>query len=196
MDKKINNVCVYCASSTKTDKRYTNAARLLGEFLAKNNVAITYGGGAVGSMGALAEGALSENGTVTGVIPEFMYELEWGKPDLTNLKVVPDIHIRKRTMLENADAVIALPGGSGTLEELLEAITWKRLGLYTNPIILVNIAGFYAPLIQMLNHSIDERFMDQRHREMWSVVEDVEHVLDAIQSAPAWDSDARRFAAI
>lgn len=150
----------------------------------------------VGSMGALADGALARGGQVIGIIPEFMHDLEWGHPEITELRVVGDMHTRKRTMMEESDAIIALPGGTGTMEELLEAITWKRLGMYLNPIVLVNVAGFYSPLIQMLNHSIDEHFMDMRHREMWSVVDSVDAVPDALRSAPDWHAENRNFAAI
>lgn len=150
----------------------------------------------IGSMGALADGALANGGEVVGIIPEFMYDLEWGHPEITELRVVGDMHTRKRDMMDKSDAVIALPGGSGTMEELLEAITWKRLGIYLNPIVLVNLAGFYTPLIQMLNYSIDEHFMDKRHREMWSVVDKVETVPEALRSAPGWDAGNRDFAAI
>lgn len=150
----------------------------------------------VGSMGALADGALAKGGEIIGIIPAFMYDMEWGHPEITELRVVGDMHTRKRDMMEGSDAIIALPGGSGTMEELLEAITWKRLGIYLNPIVLVNLAGFYTSLIQMLNYSIDEHFMDKRHRDMWSVVDKVETVPEALRSAPGWDADNRDFAAI
>src|SRR5213080_950521 len=138
----LGRVCVYCASSRKSDAAYYEAAASLGRSLAQRGIAIVYGGGAVGSMGALADAALAEGGKVIGVLPRFMYDLEWGHPRLTELRLVGDLHERKRLMIEEVDAIVALPGGSGTLEELMEAITWKRLGLHGHPIVLVNVRSF------------------------------------------------------
>ncbi|MFO7769132.1 MAG: TIGR00730 family Rossman fold protein [bacterium] len=196
MERDFRRVCVYAASSRQTDSRYTDAARELGRLLAGEGIGIVYGGGRVGSMGALAEGALEADGKVLGVIPRFMMEVGWGHSGISELRVVDDIHIRKRTMLELSDAVVALPGASGTLEELLEAITWKRLGLYTSPVVMVSVDGFYEPLVRMLEQTVEERFMDPRHLDMWSVAERVEDVLPALRQAPPWDPDALDFAAI
>ena len=190
----MQRVCVYCASSRRTDPAFREAAGRLGRALARSHVTLVYGGGAVGSMGALADGALAEGGAVVGVLPRFMQELEWGHVGLTELKLVADMHERKRTMIEGADGVVALPGGCGTLEELLEAMAWKRLGLYSGPIVLVNLAGFFDPLLEMLRRCIAGGFMDERHASMWSVVGQPEDVLDAIRAAPAWDPGARSFA--
>jgi uncharacterized protein (TIGR00730 family) len=145
-------------------------------------------------MGALADGALARGGRVEGVLPRFMYDLEWGHPRLSDLHVVNDLHERKRLMLDRSDAVVALPGGCGTFEELFEAITWKRLGLWSHPIVLMNVRGFYDPAVALLESAVDERFMDERHRAMWSVVDGPEQVLDAIREAPPWSEEARRFA--
>lgn len=187
---------MFCASSRQCDPLYHQAAFELGRLLAQEKITIVYGGGAVGSMGYLANGALSENGRVIGVIPEFMFNLEWGHPQLTRLEIVPDMATRKRKMTEDSDAVIAMPGGSGTMEELFETITMKRLGFYHNPIILLNIAGYFDPLIEMLNRMIDEHFMDPRHRQLWQVAEKPGQVVPAILSAPSWFKNAREFAAI
>ncbi|HKD54680.1 MAG TPA: TIGR00730 family Rossman fold protein [Steroidobacteraceae bacterium] len=189
-------VCVYCASSRIAHPDYRAAARRLGEVLARENVGIVYGGGAVGSMGALADGALSAGGRVIGILPRFMADLEWGHKGLTDLQLVEDLRTRKHMMLTLSQAAIALPGGSGTFEELLEAITLKRLGLYLNPIILVNTRGFFSPLLQMLEHAVQERFMDPRHLQMWQVVDTPEEVPAALASAPAWSADARSFASV
>src|SRR3989442_4553335 len=143
----LGRVCVYCASSRQSDAAYFEAAASLGRSLAECGVTIVYGGGAVGSMGALADAALAAGGKVVGVLPRFMYDLEWGHPRLTELRLVGDLHERQRLMIEEVDAIVALPGGSGTLEELMEAITWKRLGLHGHPIVLVNVRGFFDPLI-------------------------------------------------
>ncbi|HVN44131.1 MAG TPA: TIGR00730 family Rossman fold protein [Steroidobacteraceae bacterium] len=189
-------VCVYCASSRLAHPDYRAAARRLGEVLADERVTIVYGGGAVGSMGALADGALGRGGRVIGILPRFMAELEWGHKGLTDLQLVEDLRTRKHTMLTLSQAAIALPGGSGTLEELLEAITLKRLGLYLSPILLVNTRGFFAPLLEMLERAVEERFMDQRHRLMWQVVATAEEVPAALANAPAWSAEARAFAAV
>jgi uncharacterized protein (TIGR00730 family) len=189
-------VCVYCASSQSCDPAYHDAARRLGVLLAQQSWSVIYGGGALGSMGALAEGALAAGGKVTGVIPDFMKQLEWGHNNLSELVVVDDMRTRKHLMLSNSDAVVALPGGSGTLEELFEAITLKRLGIYIKPIILVNTRGFFNPLVALLQRCIEERFMGTRHAEMWTLVTEPEDVVPAILGAPQWDEDARKFAAV
>ncbi len=163
-------VCVYCASSQISHPDYREAAFRLGVVLAGQGLGIVYGGGARGSMGALADGALSKGGRVVGILPRFMADLEWGHAGLTELELVEDMRIRKHLMLTRSQAAIALPGGSGTLEELLEAITLKRLGLYLNPILLVNTRGFFNPLLDLFDHAIEEHFMDERHARMWEVV--------------------------
>ena len=189
-------VCVYCASSRTAHPEYRAAARRLGEVLAGEGVGIVYGGGAAGSMGALADGALSKGGRVVGILPRFMADLEWGHKGLSDLQLVEDLRTRKHMMLTLSQAAIALPGGSGTLEELLEAITLKRLGLYLNPIVMVNTRGFFAPLLELLARAIEQRFMDPRHRMMWQVVATPEEVPAALAAAPAWTAQARSFAAV
>lgn len=145
-------------------------------------------------MGRVAEAALTAGGRVIGVLPRFMNDLEWGHKRLTELRLVADMHERKRTMLELAEAVVALPGGSGTLDELFEAISLKRLGVFLGPIVLVNINQYFEPCLQMLSQCIRNRFMDERHREMWSVVAEPEEVVPAILRAPEWKANARAFA--
>jgi uncharacterized protein (TIGR00730 family) len=192
----IRSVCVYCASSGRSPEIYLEAAARLGRVLAEAGMQIVYGGSSLGSMGRMAEAALAAGGRVVGVLPRFMDELEWGNRNLTELRLVDDMHERKRTMLELADAVVALPGGCGTLEELFEAITWKRLGLFFGPVVLVNLNGFYDPCIALLNRAVDERFMDEKHRAMWGVVADPEAVPEALRATPPWSRDARSFAAL
>ena len=189
-------MCVYCASSRTSDPEYRQAAQRLGEVLAAAGIGIVYGGGASGSMGALADGALAKGGRVTGILPRFMADLEWGHRGLTELELVEDLRVRKHLMLTRSDAAIALPGGSGTLEELLEAITLKRLGLYLNPIVLVNTREFFAPLLALFARAVEERFMDPRHLTMWQVVSRPEEVPQALAHAPAWGAEARNFAAL
>jgi uncharacterized protein (TIGR00730 family) len=189
-------VCVYCASSTSAHPEYREAAFRMGEVLAGRGITLIYGGGSRGSMGALADGALSKGGRVVGILPRFMADLEWGHQGLTELKLVEDMRTRKHLMLTGAQAAIALPGGCGTLEELLEAITLKRLGLFLGPIILVNTRGFFRPLLELLSHAVGEHFMDERHSLMWQVVARAEDVPDALERAPAWTAEFRSFAAV
>jgi hypothetical protein len=193
---RIEKVCVYCASSRKANLVYFEDAKKLGEILAKNSITLIYGGGVVGSMGNIANGALSENGKVIGIIPRFMADLEWAHNGLTELHIVQSMHERKHLMLDGVDAAIALPGGCGTLEELMEAITWKRLGIFIKPIIIVNTKGFFDPLLKLLENSISEKFMSEKHSTMWSVVNKVEDVIPAIKNAPLWSKDARSFAVV
>ena len=189
-------VCVYCASSRQCHPQYHSAARRLGEALAQARFTIVYGGGGAGSMGALADGALGRGGQVIGILPRFMQVLEWGHQGLTELELVEDMRERKHRMLQRSRGVVALPGGSGTLEELLEAITLKRLGLYLHPIVLVNTRQFFDPLVQLLSSAIAERFMDARHEAMWQVVAEPEEVVSALATAPAWSPEAQKFAAL
>lgn len=192
--RNIKRVCVYCASSERAPEIYQTAALRLGRHLASHGITIVYGGGGVGSMGRVAEGSLAAGGRVIGVLPRFMNDLEWGHKQLTELRLVDDLHERKRTMLQLSDAVVALPGGSGTLDELFEAISMKRLGLFLGPIVVINVNGYFEPCLQMLSQCIRDRFMDERHRDMWSVVSEPEAVFPAVLSAPDWKADARAFA--
>jgi uncharacterized protein (TIGR00730 family) len=192
--RKIQRVTVYCASSSQIDKKFITTARQLGTILAKEGITIIYGGGGAGLMGAVADGALAKNGTVIGVIPQFMVDLEWGHKNISKMITVHTMHQRKQKLLENSDAVVALPGGSGTLEELFEVISLKRLGLYLNPIVIVNSAGFYDDLKEQLRRCIEEKFMDPRHTALWTFVDTPQEVLPSIQAAPKWSADARSFA--
>lgn len=189
-------VVVYCASSQGCHPDYHRDAYRLGEILADANITVVYGGGAVGSMGALADGALSRGGEVVGIIPHFMVELEWAHPNVTKLERVETMQHRKHLMLEKSDAAIALPGGSGTLEELFEALSLKRLGIYNRPILLVNTRGYFDECVKLLQHCVDERFMNARHAEMWTVVPSPDDVVDALENAPDWPDDAVRFAGV
>ncbi len=189
-------VCVYCASSDAAHVAYRDAAFALGALLATSGALTVYGGGSAGSMGALANGALSAGGEVLGVLPRFMADLEWGHPGLTRLELVDDMRERKHRLLSGSDAVVALPGGCGTLEELFEAITLKRLGIYFGPIILLNTLGFYDDVARVLERCVDERFMNPEHRAMWSLVDRVDDVLPTIARTPRWREDARELAVV
>jgi uncharacterized protein (TIGR00730 family) len=190
------SVCVYCASSRACDADYHDVARTLGRLLAAAGCTVVYGGGRSGSMGALADAALAAGGRIVGVIPRFMVDLEWGHDDLTELHVVEDMRTRKHEMLTRASAVVALAGGTGTLEELFEAITLKRLGLFLGPIVIVNTKGYYDALLAQLAKAVAERFIDGRHEAMWTVVARPEDVLPAIETAAAWGAEARDFAVV
>ena len=192
----IQSVCVYSASSTKIADCYFRAARELGELLAHHGIRLVNGAGNLGLMRACADACLEAGGQVTGVIPRFMVEQGWQHPGLTELIETEDMHTRKQTMARLSDGVIALPGGCGTLEELLEIITWKQLGLYLNPIIILNINGFFDPLFQMLERAIEENFMRQQHGDIWKVAQTPEEAVELLQTTPVWDASIRKFAAI
>lgn len=151
----IKTICIYCASSTQIDPVYFDHARLLGKQIAEAHIRIVNGAGNIGLMGAVSDAALQAGGEVVGVIPRFMVEQGWNHTGLTETVIVNDMHERKQTMARLADAVIALPGGYGTLEELLEIITWKQLGLYLNPIVILNTNGYYDPLLQMFRQAVN-----------------------------------------
>jgi uncharacterized protein (TIGR00730 family) len=187
-------VLVFCASSRSCDPAFHDAAATLGRALVRAGDSILYGGGSVGSMGALADAALDEGGEVIGIQPRFMRELEWTHPGLSDLVLVDDMQERKREMLRMADAIVTLPGGSGTFEELFDALTAKRLGLFSKPIVIVNQGGFFEPLFALLRRSVDERFMHEVHLDMWSAVEHVDEVLPAIHGSPDWPDHAIEFA--
>jgi len=189
-----NLVTVYASSSAALKPHFYEAARRLGEVLAGAGKAIIYGGGKTGLMGSLADAALAANGRVYGVVPAFLQQLELTHQGLSGLEVVVDMRVRKHRMLERSSAVIALPGGSGTYEELFEALTLKRLGQWLGPIVVVNTHGFYDDLLRFLKHSVDECFMADEHLRMWSVVREPEEVLQTIDSAHPWDREAIRFA--
>lgn len=186
----IHRVTVYAASSQALADDYISAASRLGRTLGEAGLSIVYGGGGRGLMGAMAEAALATGTEVHGVIPEFLTEIEIGHQQLTTLRIVDTMHTRKALMLENSHAVIALPGGCGTFEELFEAMTLKRLGRFLGPIILINSGGYYNRLLEFLEHSVEERFMNQAHLQMWQSVDEPEEVLEALTHAPAWSADA------
>ena len=163
------NVCVFCASSANIDERYLADARELGNLLAQGGWRCVNGGGAVGLMGAVTDGTLDTGGEVTGVIPKFMVDNGWCYDRLMDVVVTADMHQRKQMMSNMADAVIALPGGVGTLEELLETLTWRQLGLVKVPIIILNTLSYYDLLLAMLRHAIDEGFMKPSHGQLWQV---------------------------
>ncbi len=192
----VKTVCVYCASSSKADVVYINAAQEFGSILAANGIKCIYGAGETGLMGALADGVLGGGGYITGIIPQFMCDENWHHKTISECIVTKSMHERKEKMAFMADAVVALPGGCGTMEELLEAITWKQLGLYVHPIVIVNINHYFDPLLTMLEKAVKENFMRAEHGAMWEVVTEVADVLDGIERSTEWNANARKIAAI
>ena len=193
---QIHSVCVYSASSTKIASVYFEAAEKLGSLLAKQHIRLINGAGSIGLMRSVADAVLENGGEVTGVIPHFMVEQNWHHTGLTELIEVTSMHERKQKMANLSDGIIALPGGCGTLEELLEIITWKQLGLYLNPIIILNVNGFFDPLLEMLERAIEEIFMRRQHGDIWKVARTPEEAVELLQTTPVWDASIRKFAAI
>ena len=193
---QIHSACVYSASSTKINPVYFKAAEELGSLLAEHHIRLINGAGSIGLMCAVADAVLKNGGEVTGVIPRFMVEQNWHHTGLTELIEVESMHERKQKMANLSDGIVALPGGCGTLEELLEIITWKQLGLYLNPIVILNVNGFFDPLLEMLGKAIDENFMRQQHGDIWKVAQTPEEALRLLYETPVWDISIRKFAAI
>ena len=192
----IKNVCVYSASSTKIDQTYFDAAKELGTLLAQHHINLVNGAGCIGLMAASADATLAAGGTVTGIIPHFMVEQNWHHKGLTQLIETETMHERKRMMADMSDGIIALPGGCGTLEELLEIITWKQLGIFLNPIVVLNINGFYDPLLEMLDRAVEGNFMRPEHKKIWEVATTPQEAIDFLYSTPRWNKEIRKFAAI
>ncbi|MBO4999386.1 MAG: TIGR00730 family Rossman fold protein [Bacteroides sp.] len=193
---EIKNVCVYSASSTQIAPVYFQVAEELGRLLAEKHINLINGAGYRGLMGATSNAALAAGGTVTGIIPRFMVEQGWHHQGLTRLVETETIHERKQLMADLSDGVIALPGGCGTLEELLEIITWKQLGLYLKPIVILNVDGYYNPLIEMLQNAISGNFMRKEHEAIWQVATTAQEAVECLYHAPAWSREIRKYAAI
>jgi uncharacterized protein (TIGR00730 family) len=156
---EIHSVCVYCGSGPGANPRFVEAAKTFGKLLADNNTRLVYGGGSIGLMGAVAQSVVEHGGTVTGVIPEFLIAREHPMAEAHELIVTPDMHARKQIMFDRADAFVALPGGVGTLEELVEQITWAQLGRHKKPILIANIDGFWEPFLKLIDHMRDMAFI-------------------------------------
>lgn len=196
MKSIMKRVAVYCASSTKIKECYFEVAREIGMGLAERGLELVNGAGNMGLMQASSDGCLEAGGKVTGVIPQFMVDQNWHHTGLTRLIVTESMHERKKTMADMTDAAIVLPGGCGTYDELFEIITWKQLGLYLNPIIIVNVDGYFDTLLALLQKAIDENFMRVQHGAIWRVATTAEEALALLYSTPQWDTSVRRFAAI
>ena len=190
----ISALCVYCGSSNHVDPGYLEAARQVGLEAAKRGIGVVFGGGRVGMMGAVADGALEAGGEVIGIIPGHLQEQEVGHDGLTRLEVVESMHARKMRMFELSDAFCALPGGLGTLDETFEIVTWKQLNLHDAPVLLVNLDGYWDPLLEMVAHQAEAGFVRPQHQGLFQVVDGIEALFTALEAAraPSVKVDSRR----
>jgi uncharacterized protein (TIGR00730 family) len=172
----IKTLCIYCASSGAIPEVYFNAAEKLTKILVERNIIVVYGGGSTGLMGCVADTVIKLNGEVVGIMPNFMKAIEWDHKGVYNFHFVEDMHARKKKFIDSSDALVALPGGSGTIEELFEAITLKRLELHDLPIFILNTNGYYDPLIEMLERTIEQKFMRDVDRKLWTVLDEPEDI--------------------
>ena len=182
---KIKTVCVYCGSGPGTNPHFVEAAIALGKALADNGIRLVYGGGSIGLMGAVATSVLDHGGSVTGIIPEFLNSRERMLTRVQELVVTPDMHERKRLMFERSDAFVALPGGIGTLEELVEQLTWQQLGRHSRPVLLANIEGFWEPLLALMAHMRSTQFIRPGMAVEVLKAERVEDILPRLRAAAA-----------
>lgn len=179
----IRSICVFCGSASGRDPAFEAVARRLGRILAEAGIRLVYGGGSIGLMGTVARETLAAGGTVLGVIPQFLVDREIMLPEVSELVVTQDMHQRKRIMFEQADAFVALPGGIGTLEEVVEQMTWAQLGQHAKPIVLVDVDGFWAPLAALLDHMKATGFIRPGFEVSYGVTPDVEAVVPMIRAA-------------
>ena len=189
---KINALCVYCGSSPGTDPAFTAAAHAFGKILAANRVRLIYGGGSVGMMGTLATAVLKHGGEATGIIPDFLVRRERPKQNAVQQIVVPDMHARKQKMFEMADGFVALPGGIGTLEELVEQLTWVQLGRHKKPILIANIESYWDPLLTLIEHMRAVQFVPSALSVDFLVAKNVEEILPRLRDAAQRVAEAER----
>jgi uncharacterized protein (TIGR00730 family) len=182
---QIKTVCVYCGSGPGSNPRFVEAAQALGKIFAENKIRLVYGGGSVGLMGAVAESTLNHGGLVTGIIPDFLRSREHMLTHVQEMIVTPDMHERKRLMFEHSDAFVALPGGVGTLEELVEQVTWQQLGRHSKPVLLANIDGFWEPLFALLAHMRETKFIRPPFEIDVLKADRIEDVLPRLRAAAA-----------
>jgi uncharacterized protein (TIGR00730 family) len=184
-------VCVYCASSAQIHPEYFEATRRLAHLFVQHDISVIFGGGSSGLMGQLADGVLETGGNIKGIMPEFMNEVEWGHRGVSDFVYTQTMHERKAKFLEGTDALVALPGGSGTFEELFEAITLKKLAQFTKPIILLNTRNYFDPFTRLIQHAVEERFMSDDQQDIWNIVNSPEEVIPAIRLANPWERGLR-----
>jgi uncharacterized protein (TIGR00730 family) len=189
-------ICVFASSSSRISNEYAIAASNLGSLLARDGIHVVFGGGGIGLMGKLADSVLENGGTITGVIPSFMKDEGWDHSKVKDMIITDDMGERKKKMFSMADAIVALPGGVGTLEELTEAITLKQLGLFKGPIIILNTLDFYKSFIEFLEHMISGNFLRYEHKGMWEIAYSPEEVITHIKKNEKWICNPRRIAKI
>jgi uncharacterized protein (TIGR00730 family) len=180
---EVRNLCVYCGASTLVAKKWLEAAFSFGRLIGRAKLGLVYGGGRIGLMGQVADGALAEGGRVTGIIPQHLHSTEVAHSRLSELVVVDSMHERKRHMAALADAFVILPGGFGTLDEMFEIVTWRQLGLHDKPIILLDLDGFWQPLERLIDHFAAHGFISKGNRDLYQRVERIEDVLPALAAA-------------
>jgi uncharacterized protein (TIGR00730 family) len=193
---RINALCVYCGSSPGTNPAFAAAARAFGKILAENRVRLIFGGGSVGIMGTLAEAVLTHGGEAIGIIPDFLVRRERPVQNGVQQIVVPDMHVRKRKMFELADGFLALPGGIGTLEELVEQLTWVQLGRHKKPILIANIKGYWDPLLTLVEHMRAQQFLPPSLRVNFLVANRVEEILPKLREAVRGVAEADKTMAV
>jgi hypothetical protein len=189
-------ICVFASSSSRIDNEYATAASSLGTSLAQAKMDVVYGGGGIGLMGKLADAVLENGGRITGVIPSFMKDEGWDHSAVNKMIITSDMGERKKQMFAMADAIVALPGGVGTLEELTEALTLKQLGLYKGPIIILNTLNFYKSFIDFLEHMVSSHFLRYEHKGMWEIANTTEEVMHLLVKKDGWHQDPRSIARI
>ena len=192
----MKSIAVFCASSEKVPAEYFEAARQAAAHLVDAGYGIIYGGGGAGLMGALADEVLRHKGEITGIIPRFMVDVEWQHKDVEDMIHVDSMQQRKELMVRRSSGILALPGGIGTLEELFEVMSLKKLGQYPHPIVVLNTGGYYDGLLALTRKMVEEKFMRPVHSELWSMVDTPEQVVPAIREAPEWGADSINFAAL
>lgn len=193
---EINAICVYCGSSAGTQPAFVEAAQELGQILAENRIRLIYGGGSVGLMGALAESVLEHGGEVTGIIPEFLTRRERPRRMTQELIVTRDMHERKRIMFERADAFVAMPGGIGTLEELVEQLTWVQLGRHKKPILIANIQGYWGPLLALIDHMREVKFIPAKFRVDFLATKRVDEIVPMLRESARKVAEAEKTMAV
>jgi len=189
---EIRTICVYCGSGPGGDPAYMAEAARFGELMARAGVGLVYGGGSRGLMGAVASAVLANGGHVTGIIPDFLQTKEKTQTGAQEIIITPDMHKRKQIMFERADAFVALPGGIGTLEELVEQLTWKQLGQHPKPILIANIAGFWNPLLALIDHMAQAGFIHTQHQFNYLITESVDEILPMLRAAAAVVTEAEK----
>lgn len=192
----VSSISVYCASSSKIDPAYMEEAYKVGQLLARAGITLINGAGNMGLMKASSDGCLEAGGRAVGIIPGFMIAEGWCHQGMSEIIETPDMHIRQQKMAEAGGAAIVLPGGCGSMAELFELITWKQLGLYLKPIVILNTKGYYDALLQQLEQAAEEQFMRKEHLQIWRVAQTAEEAVQLATSTPMWDTNVRRFAAV